>query len=110
LEKYSSQYESDCTLELKFMANFLEFQAKSRYTKSFLVNNSKLQADKRLMEIELMSELSKMFGISMQIGRIVFNQLQKLKGKGDVSLDDLCRLIDQYRIVPVDAQAEQKIT
>ena len=92
------------------MANFLEFQAKSRYTKSFLVNNSKLQADKRLMEIELMSELSKMFGISMQIGRIVFNQLQKLKGKGDVSLDDLCRLIDQYRIVPVDAQAEQKIT
>lgn len=63
------------TLELKYMANFIEFQMRARYSRTFFENNSKLQPSGRLLEVEIMSELSKIFGVSMQVGRAIYGQL-----------------------------------
>ncbi len=77
LERYSSNWQTnnDVTLELKYMANFVEFQMKARFTKVFMQNNSNLQATGRVMEVEVMAELSKVFGVSMQVGRILYANL-----------------------------------
>lgn len=37
LELYSASYDSDIQLELKYMANFVEFQMNNRNTKTFFV-------------------------------------------------------------------------
>lgn len=89
----------DCTFELKYIANFVEFKAKSRNTKTFLMSNSSFKAGQRLMEVEVMSELSKIFGVSMQIANTIYKSLVDKKGNNNVNIDDLSALIDQYRIV-----------
>lgn len=58
------------------MANFVEFQMKARFTKVFLQNNSNLQPSGRVMEVEVMAELQKVFGVSMQVGRVLYANIQ----------------------------------
>ena len=36
---------SDCTFELKYIANFIEFKMQNTNTKAFFENNSKLKGD-----------------------------------------------------------------
>lgn len=90
LDKYCRTNNLDCTLEIKYMANFIEFRIKSKNTKVFFENNSKLKSGTRLMEVEIMSELNKTFGFSMQIGNTIYKKLEQIKGSNNFQLDDLC--------------------
>ena len=103
LEKHLLTYAQDCTLELKYIANFIEFKMKNRNTKIFFENNSKLRPNVRLMEIEIMTELNKAFDVPLQIGSTIFKKLSENNGgKPDFTLDTLCALIDEYRIVKIE--------
>lgn len=90
LDKYCRSNSLDCTLEIKYMANFIEYRMQNKNTKVFFVNNSKLKSDVRLMEVEIMSELNKTFGFSMQIGNTLYKKLEQIKGSNNFQLDDLC--------------------
>lgn len=61
------------------------------------------------MEVEFMSEINKLFSISLSVANVVYKHIQTLKKNINVQLEDLCNLIDQYRIVkvePLKAQTE----
>ena len=75
LEKHLLTYSQDCILELKYIANFIEFKMKNRNTKMFFENNSKLRPNTRLMEIEIMNELNKAFGVPLSIGTTIFKKI-----------------------------------
>ncbi len=108
LEKHLQTYSQDCILELKYIANFIEFKMKNRNTKMFFENNSKLRPNTRLMEIEIMTELNKAFGVPLSIGTTIFKKLtEKNKGKPDFTLDDLCALIDEHRLVKIEPTKPQ---
>jgi hypothetical protein len=103
LEKHLRTYSQDCILELKYIANFIEFKMKNRNTKNFFENNSKLRPNTRLMEIEIMTELNKAFGVPLSIGSTIFKKLtEKNGGKSDFTLDNLCAMIDELRIVKIE--------
>ena len=55
LEKHSKVYARDFKLELKYMANFLEFRLKARSTRVFFENNSTLRSDQKLLEIDVLT-------------------------------------------------------
>lgn len=108
LEKHLRTYSQDCILELKYIANFIEFKMKNRNTKMFFENNSKLRPNTRLMEIEIMTELNKAFGVPLSIGSTIFKKLsEKYKGKPDFTLDDLCAIIDEHRLVKIEPTKPQ---
>jgi|LauGreDrversion4_2_1035121.scaffolds.fasta_scaffold284749_1 hypothetical protein len=66
----------------------------NRNTRQFFENNSKLRNGSRLMEVEVMSELNKLFSISMSMGNAIYKKLAQVKGDINFTLDDLCSLID----------------
>jgi len=108
LEKHLLTYSQDCVLELKYIANFIEFKMKNRNTKSFFENNSRLRPNTRLMEIEIMTELNKAFGVPLTIGTRIFKKLTELNGgKSDFTLDHLCALIDEHRLVKIEPTKPQ---
>jgi hypothetical protein len=72
LEKYSRVYAQDFSLELKYMANFLEFKL-TRPTRTFFESNSTLRANQRLLEIDVMNTLNKCFDLPLSIGTTIFN-------------------------------------
>ncbi|CDW83096.1 cysteine protease family c02 [Stylonychia lemnae] len=101
LQKHTPDtFKTDCTLELRYIANLIEFQFKSRFTKQYLLNNTNLRDQLRILEVEVLTEFQKAFKISMEIGRLIFQlALQQRIGSSEVTLDDLVRLIDQYRVL-----------
>jgi hypothetical protein len=108
LEKHLRTYSQDCILELKYIANFIEFKMKNRNTKMFFENNSKLRPNTRLMEIEIMTELNKAFGVPLSIGSTIFKKLtERNGGKSDFTLDNLCAMIDEHRIVKIEPSKPQ---
>lgn len=100
LEIHLRTYSHDCTFELKYIANFIEFKIKNRNTKTFFENNSKLRSNTRIMEIEIMTELNNCFGVPTSIGTKIFKKLAEIN-KSNFTLDDLCTLIDQHRLVKI---------
>jgi len=102
LEKYSRVYAQDFSLELKYMANFLEFKL-TRPTRTFFESNSTLRANQRLLEIDVMNTLNKCFDLPLSIGTTIFNQL-RAKNQNS-TLVDLCALIDDYRVVKPSTEA-----
>lgn len=48
-----------------------------------------------------MSELNKVFGVSMQVGNSIYKKLVAAKGNINVILDDLANMIDEHRIVKI---------
>lgn len=72
LDKFCKSNSTDCTFDLKYIANFIEFQVKNRNTKQFLMSNSTLKSGQRLLEVEVMTELNKAFGISMKVGNTIY--------------------------------------
>ena len=108
-ERYCSRSNtSNYTLEVKWIANVIEFQKRNRNTKQYFETSTKMKAGARLMEVELMSELQRNFGISMQAGRQIYKALQAANGSAgaDVTLDDFCKFVDQYRQVAVAADSK----
>ena len=57
------------------MANFIEFKVKNRNTKSFFENNSSLKSGVRVMEVEFMSEINKLFSISLSVANVVYKHI-----------------------------------
>lgn len=107
LETYSKKFAFNCILDLKYIANFLEFKAQNRSTRSFLQqNSSKFKIGERLKEIDCMTELNGLFGISSTAGGTIFKKLSAIK-KGEIEkimLEDLANLIDEYRLVKVEPE------
>jgi hypothetical protein len=69
----------------------------------FFENNTKLRPNVRLMEIEIMTELNKAFEIPLQAGSTIFKMLSdKSSGKLEFTLDNLCSLIDEHRLVKIE--------
>lgn len=65
------------------------------------MSNSSLKSGQRLLEVEVMTELNKAFGISMKVGNSIYKSLVSSKGNTNITIDDLCALIDSQRVVPV---------
>ena len=65
------------------MANFIEFRMQIKNSKLFFENNSKLKSYTRLMEVEIISELDKTFGFSMQIAKTIYKKLKQIKGSNN---------------------------
>ena len=59
------------------------------------------------MEVELITNLSKLFGIASSVGVLIFKRLQIIKGNNNITIEDISDLIDSYRVVKVE---KQKIT
>ena len=77
MERHCKTYALDCTLELKYIANFIEFKMKNTNTKLFFDLNTKLRSGSRLLEVEVMSELNKAFNIPLQVGNTIYKRLGK---------------------------------
>lgn len=65
LDKYIQPNKTDYLLELRYMANFIEFKMQQSNTVTFFENNSNLKSGARLMEVAVMTELNKTFGVPM---------------------------------------------
>lgn len=56
------------------------------------------------MEVDLMSELLRIFAIPMELGNLIFRKLQASKGGSvNFTVDDLCKMIDEYRLGKIEA-------
>jgi hypothetical protein len=65
------------------------------------MSNSSLKSGQRLLEVEVMTELNKAFGISMKVGNSIYKSLVASKGNSNIAIEDLCTLIDSHRVIPV---------
>lgn len=75
-DKHLKSNSSDCSLELRYIANFIEFKANNKNTRGFVESNSKLRGNgAKLLEVEVMSELNKMFLIPVSAANIIYKKL-----------------------------------
>ena len=93
LEKHSKVYARDFKLEIKYIANFLEFRLKNRSTRTFFETNSTLRSDVKLLEIDVLTQLNRCFDISVSIGPTIYRSMK------DKSLQEVCEMIDEHRII-----------
>jgi len=100
LEKYLRTYSNDCTLELKYIANFIEFKMKNRNTKTYFENNCNLRSNIRIMENDIMFELNKCFGLPLLIGSTIYKKIAETNNSS-CTLDDLCGIIDKHRLIKI---------
>jgi|LauGreDrversion4_2_1035121.scaffolds.fasta_scaffold114484_3 hypothetical protein len=73
------------------MSNIIEFRAKNKNSKSFLVGTCGLKVGQRLLEVDVISSLTRSFGVSAQIAAAVYQRAAK---GGNVTVDDLGSTID----------------
>lgn len=83
-------------------------QKRNKFTKGFFETSSTLKSNIRIKEVEVLSEFQKLFGISSSQGPTLFKYFDSNKTGKELTLDDICKQIDVYRLVPVQDPALSK--
>jgi hypothetical protein len=90
--------KTDIVLELKYIANILEFRKRNKNTRQYFELNTQLKPTSRLKEIDVVSELSSNFGISPALGPVLYKVFETEKLGNELLLEDMCKVIDKYRV------------
>lgn len=91
LDKNLTRNAADVTFELKYISNFIEFKGKSANSKSYLVSTCGLPAEERLLEANVITSLSRAFGVSAQVAAAIYQRVGK---GGAFTVSDLAKEID----------------
>lgn len=105
LDKNLARNTADVTFDLKYICNFIEFKERSKNSKSYLVSTCGLPAEERLLEANVITSLSRAFGVSAQVAAAIYHRIAK---GGAITVSNLALEIDQYRVTPAVEDGKSK--
>ena len=100
----------DVVLELKYLAYFIEVKANSNHTLSYLERNTSLRRGFRIKEVEIVTEFNKHFRLPTQIISVLYNYFDKVKKGKELMLEDIAKVIDSFRTVPLTKEEQKPVT